>query len=228
MNLKTIILLAAFIFVQSSQGREKSRIHTEIVSTARAFVLQQVGTSTNIKIEAGSIDSRLKFKPCTQPLQAYLPGGSQLRGNTTVGVQCLDDKGWQYFLPVRVSVYEEVIVAVKPIPRGHRIESSDVELKEIDVSQIRGSVFYNKEAIVGSLAKRAIRQNTMVKGRSVCLVCKGDRVKIVAKNAGINVAMKGLALQDGREGDLILVKNLSSSRKLEAQVTRPGQVDVVF
>jgi flagella basal body P-ring formation protein FlgA len=57
-------------------------------------------------------------------------------------------------------------------------------------------------------------------------VKKGERVTITAALSSINIKMSGKALSNGSIGEMIKVKNISSNKTIEAQVIRPGIVQV--
>jgi len=59
-------------------------------------------------------------------------------------------------------------------------------------------------------------------------VHRGDRITIVARGDGLSLSATGVALENGRPGQRILVRNPSSGRVLHATVTGPHRVEVTF
>ena len=49
---------------------------------------------------------------------------------------------------------------------------------------------------------------------------------ITAINSAIRVSMKGIAIENGRLGDRIRVKNLSSSQTIDAKIVAKQQVEI--
>jgi flagellar basal body P-ring formation protein FlgA len=59
-------------------------------------------------------------------------------------------------------------------------------------------------------------------------VCKGDRIVIGAGSANMQVKTNGIALEDGKLGESIRVKNARSNKDLVAQVVSTSEVKVNF
>jgi flagella basal body P-ring formation protein FlgA len=56
------------------------------------------------------------------------------------------------------------------------------------------------------------------------IIDRGQTVDLVARSSGLVVNMQGTALANGAEGDRLLVKNLSSGKKVEGLVMAGGTV----
>ncbi|VEB41976.1 flagellar basal body P-ring biosynthesis protein FlgA [Chromobacterium violaceum] len=53
---------------------------------------------------------------------------------------------------------------------------------------------------------------------------RGDAVSIVARQDGIEVTSAGEALANGRQGEVIRVRNTSSNKIINARVSAQGEV----
>ncbi|MNN87558.1 flagellar basal body P-ring biosynthesis protein FlgA [compost metagenome] len=60
------------------------------------------------------------------------------------------------------------------------------------------------------------------------LVRRGERVSMVARHGDTQAVTQGEALENGRKGQVIRVKNLASGSIIDAQVTEPGTVTSTF
>jgi len=183
-------------------------------------------THDDIQVTTGQLDPRLRLVACSGQLIAFTPPGSRPIGNTTVGVRCDGPKPWSIYIPVKISLYEEAVVATQPLKRGQIIKQSDIKLTKVDISTVRGFVFNNVALIVGSKAKTTIHSGSVIGSSSVCVVCKGDSVSITAKSTSIAVAMSGIALSDGAVGENVRVQNNSSKRIVDAVVINQDTVKV--
>lgn len=177
------------------------------------------------EISSGKLDPRLRLAACNSEIIAFLPPGSHLLGNTTVGVRCESPKPWSIYIPVKVSIYKSVIVSTAKLPRGKIISDADIILNEVDISQIRGHSFINKEDLIGTKLKTSFKPNQVIDSASICLICKGDAVMITANSTSISVSMSGIALNDGGKGDKIRVQNKSSRRIIDAIIIDVGTVN---
>lgn len=140
-------------------------------------------------------------------------------------------------VPVQFDVrhFEEIVVTTRPIARGEVIVASDLEIARRDVTQ---SVGYSttSESLVGRKAKRilpaghvlkAVDVETPVRAAEPPIVKRRDRVKVIARSGALVIEMAGESQQDGRAGDLIKVRNVSSNALLSARVRGAGEVEVV-
>ena len=130
------------------------------------------------------------------------------------------------YVPARITELLEVVVAANVIAHGELLDESNTMTKMVDKHTIRTAVFSSADQVVGARSKRQIRPGQVVQLRNVCIVCKGDRVSIVAKVGNLSVKSIGLAQQDGRRGDTISVKNSRSKKVIQARVNNVGSVAI--
>ncbi len=57
---------------------------------------------------------------------------------------------------------------------------------------------------------------------------KGDIVTIVASTNNLEIKTQGQALEEGKVNDLIQVKNVKTKKVIQAVVTGPNTVKVIF
>ncbi len=199
----------------------------QIVMVAKQYAYDQLGAdeeSSNIRVTAGDLDPRLRLHLCQSGLVPFSPPGNRNRGNTTVGIRCDSPKPWSIYVPVRIAIFEQVVVTNKQVRRGEMILDDDVLIQEIDISQVRAQAFQDVNDVVGSKAKSNLNRGVIVHSDNICLVCKGDKVTITAAASQIAVAMSGIALSGGAQGDAIRVQNSSSKRVIEATIISGSKV----
>lgn len=211
-------------FTQEFQDR------ATIQETARHYVQNQAAEDHNkVEITVGTLDPRLRLHRCDKPLEAFKPPGSRMIGNTSIGVKCVGATPWKLYVPVKISIYKNVLIAKRYLKRGAKIKASDIELYERDLSTVTRGYMTEPQQAVGMILKQplmvdAILTPAMLEAQK--LVRRGEGVIILAKDNGIEVRMKGKALVDGSNGQIIRVKNLASQRIIEGQVISRGIVSV--
>ena len=211
-----------------SAGQYQS--HDSIRDAARDHVWEHAdGFPVPPQVTVGRLDSRLKLPGCTGALEAFTPPGRKRTGRTTVGVRCNGAKPWSLYVPVTVSVMGEVVVATRDLMRGQMISASDIELAERDLTQLHSGYLSTLDLAVGKRVKRTIRQGRIVKPIQIAaptLIKKGAEVTIKASSDRIQITTKGKALGSGGIGERIRVRNLRSSKVVEATVVNAGTVQV--
>lgn len=201
-----------------------------IRTTVRDFLTEQTSDyKTPPRISVGTLDPRLRLAACPVPLESSLLPGTRAEGNTTVSVRCNGRKPWNLYVQATVRVFEQVLVAAHPLPRGQVVSGADLKVADRDISRLRAGYFVDYKKVIGMKVKRSIAQGmalspNMVERRKI--VRRGERVRIQAQAGGLQVSMAGKALTDGAKGDTIQVRNLSSKREVAAIVASPGVVMV--
>jgi flagella basal body P-ring formation protein FlgA len=210
---------------------EPMESHQSIRAAAESFIAAEVLASYDVMptVEAGRLDSRLKLAPCDQPLETNLPPGGRMLGNAIVGVRCSGTKPWNIYVPVKVSLYESVVVTASPMSSGQVISAGDVKLIERDVTRLHSGYFSGTTDVVGKKVKRslplgAVITRTML--REAIAIKRGQRISLVSGSGGLQVRMTGVAMADGAAGDRIEVRNLSSKRVIEGVVLSSADVQV--
>ena len=131
--------------------------------------------------------------------------------------------------PIRLAHYVEVFYSKSPLARGTRLDPSNLSTRLVDVlKQHAGSVPANSR-LSGYQLGSGLKANSPLKWNNLSkfvLVRKGQVVDVFASGNGIYVTMKGMALEDGVEGGIVTIKNLSSKKEFPAKVLNQNSVKV--
>jgi len=226
-----IFLTVTFTLLPAHAGfTQDYQDHAAIKEAARNYVLTQISADReNIEMTIGTLDARLRLPRCGKALEAFKSPGARMLGNTSIGVSCNDSTPWKLYVPVKISIYENVLVAKNYLRRGTQIKADDIERRRRDLSILTRSYITEPQQVVGLILKQplmadAILTPTMFEAQK--LVRRGEGVIILAKDGGIEVRMKGKALVDGTNGQTIRVQNLVSQRIVEGQVISRGVISV--
>jgi len=182
-----------------------------------------------IKVTTGRLDPRLRLRQCTVPLDPFLPTGANLSGNTSIGIRCEDNKPWSLYVSAKIAKYADVYVTTRFLARGIQLKAGDFTLEKHNISNQSIGYITDIKAIEGKILRRPLRHNSIIPPNALhraMLIKRGDRVKILAQNSAVKVHMKGKALKNGSEGEIIRVQNLSSKRIIEGTVLSAGVVGV--
>ena len=136
-------------------------------------------------------------------------------------------------LPVRVKMEAsiDVVVTTKPLSIGTVIGSEDVKQCQRWYSQYPQGVMTDLEEVVGKTLTTQVRANTELTRyalKAARLVRKGSMVKMLAETGTLVVTAIGQSQENGAQGEVIRVKNLSSNKIVYAKVIDPSLVKVEF
>jgi flagella basal body P-ring formation protein FlgA len=134
-------------------------------------------------------------------------------------------------VPVTGRLYRtvEVPVLARNMGTDEVIRQDDIKWIRMANDQIRRDVIVNVESVVGMAAKRQLRADQPLRAmdlRRPLMVEKNTPVTLVLNASGLTLTLKGLALQDGAEGDTVRVTNTQSKTVIEGTVTGAGVVAV--
>jgi flagella basal body P-ring formation protein FlgA len=207
--------------------------HRAIQATAESFIADVILSSHGAEpvVKAGSLDSRLRLKQCDSPLEAFQPAGSRALGNTTVGVRCTGNITWTLYVPVSTSLFGDVVVAARPLPRASLLAKQDLKLARRDLARLHSGYYSHIEQVVGLQTGRNIAMDTAISSLLVkepLAVKRGQRVNLTAGAGGIEVRMTGEAMSDGTAGERIKVRNLSSKRVVDGIVKSATTIQVAM
>ena len=183
-----------------------------------------------LEIEVGKLDRRLKLKICPHSLDMRTQDTKGLGGNISVLVSCTDAlNSWAVHIPAQVYVYRQIPVAKHNLLRGKTLTSTDITLETINISLIRQELIDSQAAAIGLEVRRNISQGAPLIKSSIqqpMAIKRGEIVTIAAKAGTISVNTTGSALNDGRLGQKIRVRNSQSNRVITGRVVAEGKVQI--
>lgn len=207
-----------------------------IQAAAKEFILGQLHTRQSGQtypphVDIGALDVRLQLAACDVPLEAFLPPGGRLLGNTSVGVRCPGARPWSLYVPATVRTFGEALVAARPLPRGAQLGADDVRLAAVDITGLPADYLADAQQAVGKILKQPLSGGAALTAallEAPRLVRRNEQITLLAEGQGLMVRMGGLALADGVSGEIIRVRNLLSKRIVEGMVVAPGVVKVAM
>lgn len=146
-------------------------------------------------------------------------------------LSCADAPGWSVTALVQASVFLPAVHAARVIERGQTIAAEQLQLQEVNVGRASRGFYNSLDEVVGQGAKRRVRAGQLIAPNLLAaplLIRRGQQVTIIASQDGISASATGEALANGREGEVIRVRNLGSQKVIEAQVVEEGVVTSTF
>jgi flagella basal body P-ring formation protein FlgA len=151
--------------------------------------------------------------------------------------------------PVRVEVYRhdtliekgaasldvrrlaDVLVPLRGIKRGEVLNADLFTNKRIDVTSITENILTDQEQLCGSRARQDFMPDRVIplsRLEKIPDVENGGSVIIIAGDGQLEVRAQGIALQSGRVGQSIQVRNTDTKKTLTGRVTAAGMVQVAL
>lgn len=196
------------------------------------------------------LDPRMQVRTCDKPLAMDLPFASLEK----LRVRCVQP-AWQIYvrvsLPPRMAAKSatvapsalqvaevkpppppekrKILVANMPLYRGQVLNESHVRLAEVDSQGLTGQMLENVAQVMHAEVVRDLKADAPLRSqdlRPVVLVKRGQMVLMsVGQTQAFQISARVEAMQDGRFGDQIKLKNRESGRILTGQVKGPNVVE---
>lgn len=231
-GLSCLLLLSLLGIVGSSISFATPQEAEFLRKVAEQYILAQftnLDDSTKIEVEASRLDERRDYGgKCEGYLTAQLKG-SEIRSTSQVIITCSHPKNsYQIVLPVKVKRLTRALVASRNLSRGAVIGSQDLTPVYLDENTNLTTAVSDPNLLVGSRLKRDVKAGDQIRSNVFCVVCKNDKVNIIAQSHALQLKLAGQALEDGTVNDTIRVKNLKSGKIISGVVIAPSQVKVIF
>lgn len=123
----------------------------------------------------------------------------------------------------------QIPVLKSSISAGDIISSSDIEWIDVASRHMVNDTIIDTDKLIGKTPVRMVEQGVPVRVRDVTppqLIARGDDVILQFNQGGLQLTVKGKAMQNGAEGEFIRVMNLSSNQSLRGEVTGSKLVSV--
>lgn len=168
------------------------------------------------------------FTPCSQPVRVTQTSGqpSPLE-RLRLEVRCPDSPGWSLLVSTQQNLFLPVLVTATTVDRGQPLEAGHLKWQRINISRAQRGFMVREDEVIGLSARRRLRGDQVLNPSllsEAAAVRRGQQVRILARQYGIEASTLGEALADGQPGDIIRVRNLSSDKVIQAQVLGPALV----
>lgn len=228
-------LWALALFLLSPAAHAKERAGPSLLDQVQAWVAQQQGVEPS-QIKIKPLDKRIPVPACPSgwTFEAPFPGQASVRA------QCESPKT-QLFVqwtsprvkltlpaPTRQSMApatttKTALAASRTLPRGSHLDEGMVQWVEVPAGQWSAHHLSDLSVIQGSELMRDMVPGQVIRRQDIrpsVLVKKGQMVSFqVGQSANFMITATVQALQDGRMGEQIRLKNPDSGRILSGVVT---------
>jgi flagella basal body P-ring formation protein FlgA len=187
--------------------------------------ITKIHPTANINIAFNLPNTHKKYAKCKN---FSLPNVKKISsgGRISLRLSCKQPK-WSTYITFKVSIVYLVATAKMHIVKGDKFTSSNVQFIAKDITKVHRSYFTAPDPLIGKTAKRVIKQSEVLNPfmlDSPILINKDDSVIIQAGIGGLTISTMGTALQNGKMGRKIRVKNCRSVKIIRAYVTGVGKV----
>ena len=127
-------------------------------------------------------------------------------------------------------VYGTMLIAAHDLRLEKVLTPADVRVEEHEVESSAARYLSDPSAVAGRVPTRILRGGTPITEdllQNPVVIDVGSPVLIVSNHGGIQVNVDGIALQKGRVGKIIRVRNAKSSKIMRARVIDAATVELL-
>jgi len=226
----THLLFACAALISLKAHAEGIQSLQSIQAAAEQHVLSsapsKVGT---LRVQAISLDSRLRLAQCPAMLEAFLPSGMNLGPRATVGVRCTQGTPWTVYVAVAIESEAPVLILNRPISHDSPLTPADVEVNVRRLPGVSSGYLTDVKQLAGQSAKHDLTAGVILTPgmlQPTTLIRRGQQVTLLAAVGGLEVRAEGVALSDGSANSRIRVKNLNTAKVVEGIVDNGSLVHV--
>ena len=220
------LALVIFLICASPVWATERQSHAQIQEVALAYAQAQTRTlpgKVSIRIE--DIDRRSNLPACAS-IEAFLPGGAKLMGKTSIGVRCNEKPGWSIYVQATIRVSASLLVANRPLAQNTVLNANDFSLQNGELGQ--PGILIDPAQALGKTLKFAIGAGQVLREdmlRPPFVVAQGKTTEVWARSEGFAIRSSGQALNDGAEGQNVLVR-MPSGQVISGKAVADGGVEV--
>ncbi len=218
-----VVLLSIHVIQAHAEPFPKWEHATSVVHAARlALTREDLAPDTQINALAPATHGWLSA--CQSPLQGSVTNRSAWAA--TVEVSCAAPH-WTIYVPFTFSLWRPVVLSVNFLRAGAVIKKVDLTVRRELISAETGPVCFSERSVIGKVLNANVNAGTAIDPQNLVepeIVRQGQRVILEAQFGNVRVRAEGIALNDGRIGSALLVRNTESGKVVTGVVQQNGNV----
>jgi flagellar basal body P-ring formation protein FlgA len=218
----TAVMLAVGALAASAAESESIAAIRSAVADA---VRPQLGTG-DATVDISALDGRLRLPACPS-LAVGIDGAG---GMLTAKVDCASPD-WTIYVPVRVHAWVNAVVASANLAPDTKLTADVLARRRVDMFAAAGTLVTDPSRVVGRILRVGLTAGSPVLASFVqnpLVIHRGQRVLLTVTDGTMMIRDSVVALEDGRVGDDITMRNPESEKVIHATVSGDGTADIRF
>lgn len=230
-----LIAIFSFFTLQPANAGETTQSLARLSDAVAQFLETHFQSLPNnydtISVKVKSLDNRLTLSACDNFLTFEIRDTGVPGGNISVHTQCSNEKPWSVYVPAHVELFQSIWVSSANLPKGTVLQADHLFQKSLNVAALHQPFASDLETLLGQQLTRPLIQGQPIRLNQLSaplVIKRGDGILLEAVSGSIAVAANGVALEDGRIGEQIRVKNEQSNQTVRAVAVAKGRAQIRF
>ncbi len=221
-----LLLFPLIASAAPASTEDRSLVEKKLTSFIKEFYQED----TDIQVKFNNIPESLKGKAKVRGINFSKVPDAQGDGVCLVEFDMKESRERNAYVAFKVYKKRQLFVLKQGGKRGNVVTDADVAEKE---AFLTGMTAYpaSRGEVIGKRLRRDLPAGTVLTPQAIedpILIQTGEVVHIIAENPRLVIHTNGKALDRGRMGETIRVKNLNSGKEILGKVTGGNTVTVEF
>ena len=227
----TLFILFSSIMAKAEVKKEEKEAMQDIIDTAKKFIKESIKSTKNTKnkIEILPFNILKNIHKCKKELIVKNKEKIKIAKFNSIEIACMDENNneeWSQEVKAQYTALYPAVYATKDIVVGEKLTRRDLEIRYISYRKINKNNYKNIDQVLNAKATRKIKANKAIRHQNVCLICKGDQIKIKIESINFSLIANGIALQNGNKGETINIVNQENDKQLQGIVLSEKIVEI--
>ena len=201
-------------------GREKIKQALTETGEKRRYELQLVRQPRALQLPAGQLICEVE-----------LPRGLEFQGQMPVLIKAyVNDKSYrQITIYYRIGIYDKVLVAQHDLQLERALTTADFKVEERCLENPAADYLHDAKELQDRVPIRFIKSGSILTRDMLTtpiVVQSGAPVKLLTNVNGVEVVTDGIAMQRGRLGTYIRVRNARTGKMLRGKIRDANTVEI--
>lgn len=184
----------------------------------------------DIQVKGLDWDSDQVLPAKASKIQAEILGAA-VGGKMPVRISAFNnsDLSARFLATAIVDDWKAVPIVRGRLDKGSVIRNEDVQIIRANLASLPQDITLNVGEVVGRRAIRSLQSGEAIRKSDIDMppvIEKGKVVSMIFSSGGFTAKATGIALEDGREGDKIELKNDRSQKVVKGKILNPSEVSI--
>lgn len=134
-------------------------------------------------------------------------------------------------VPTYIEVWQEVVLAAKPLGRNQPITAADVKTERMNLARVPSSAVFDPQDVLGQRTSRPLAANSVLRSDHIHqppVIRRGDVVQVVVESERLRITTQAVAQENGGVGETIRLLNARSRKDIHARVVDGQTVEIAY
>lgn len=230
--IKKLVCLAFIVAIVCLTGMNACSQDQSFIETKMGdFIRKIYNDDDDLQIKFGNIPAPLRGRPNIKNINFAKVPDAKGDGVCLVDVDSKNNRDRSFYVPFRAIMKTKVFIMTHSGKKNDVMRPELITSKETLLNEKKPAYPSRLDDIVGRTLKRDVAAGTVITYSMLddpVVIHKGEVVNIVAENKKLVVRTKGKAMEKGKVGDSIRVKNTLSEKEIFGKVVDDNTILVKF